>query len=281
MVSVKGGTNTLPESMDIGKLLPVLSGDGWRAEVREWLYWVLGVYETCALFGKGRDEQEGGGENVFLHVLRERELALDGGEWMDRIPKKGRGIVVANHPFGGADAIALAGICAKVRPDCKIMANAMSSDLPGTKRWTIPLQIMGEEGAAASNREAMVAALKLLREDGLLVVFPAGAVSRWQSKYGRVTDPEWSSHIARLATKTRSPVLPVRFFGRNPGWFEILGAIHPMLRAVLVVRVFLAAKGRSVKFRAGNMIPASALDGLDAVEATKVMREAVESIREP
>lgn len=271
----------LPSTMDIGQLIPALSGDGWRAVIRNTLHQILGIYETYALFARGRDQELAGGKNVFLNVLAEQGMPLDHGDLKNRIPAEGPVVVVANHPFGGADAIALTGICADARPDTRVLANAMSADLPGTSKWSIPLHIMGGEGSTSMNLQAMKSAMAHLRNGGVLVVFPAGAVSRWRNDIGRVADPEWSPHIARLAMKTAAPILPVRFFGKNSGWFEIIGAIHPLLRSSLIVRVFLMAQGKSVRFRAGDVIPADRLTPLTVQEATEMLRQAVEELPEP
>lgn len=281
---MSGGEETplLPASMDIAELVPSLAGDGWRSGLRETLHRVLGIYETYQLFSKARDVEEEGGENVFLGVLRKQRMVLDYGDLQERIPREGSVVIVANHPFGGADAIALTGVCAEYRPDTKVLANAMSSDLSGTAKWTIPLHIMGESGSTRMNRLAMKVSLDHLRSGGLLVVFPAGAVSRWRNDLARIADPEWSQHIARLVTKTSSPVLPVRFFGNNPLWFELLGTVHPMLRSALIVRTFLMCSGKSVRFRAGKLLMEKHLSAESTTEGvTQVMRNAVESIVEP
>lgn len=268
--------------MDIGELVPALAGGGWKARLREWLHRALGVYEVHALFSRARDAEAGGGMNVFLGVLDGRDMALDGGDIRARIPRNGPAVVVANHAFGGADAIALSGVCAEVRADTRVLANAMSADLPGTSKWTIPLHIMGETGATVMNRQAMKAALGHLRAGGLLVVFPAGAVSRWRNDLGRIADPEWSPHVARLARKAGAPVLPVRFFGRNPLWLELLGAVHPLLRSALIVRAFLVMRGNPVRFRAGGLLGAEELASVGtAGECTRLMRDAVESVDDP
>lgn len=209
-------------------------------------------------------------------------MKIDYGDFDQHIPETGPAIIVANHPFGGADAIGLSGLCISKRPDYQVLANAITAELPGTKKWTIPLQILGEDGAIHSNRTAMKGALALLRAGGILVVFPAGAVSRRRPELGRVADPAWTGHVARLSTKTGSPVLPVRFFGKNPPWFEILGVIHPLLRSAWILRVFLAAHGHRLRFRAGSMIEAGSLRELnDTDEMTESIRMAVESIHEP
>ena len=51
-------------------------------------------------------------------------------EDLDRIPKKGTLVVMANHPFGGIEGLILAKILKQVRPDVKIMANDLLHSIP-------------------------------------------------------------------------------------------------------------------------------------------------------
>jgi|TARA_B110000908_G_scaffold36539_1_gene43828 hypothetical protein len=45
------------------------------------------------------------------------EMKIDYGDFDQHIPETGPAIIVANHPFGGADAIGLSGLCISKRPD--------------------------------------------------------------------------------------------------------------------------------------------------------------------
>ena len=44
---------------------------------------------------------------------------------LERIPKKGPVVAVANHPFGLAEGIILGALLLRVRPDVKFLANSM------------------------------------------------------------------------------------------------------------------------------------------------------------
>jgi len=264
--------------MDVGVALPCLDRGGWRGSLKNSLNALLGMHQAYDVFQKAQLKRP---LNVFLGVIDEMQMTLEKNGLENEIPTSGAVIVIANHPFGGADAIALCGICIAQRPDTKVFANSITAELPGTADFSISLQILGENGATQTNRSAMKEALAHLRSGGVLVVFPAGAVSRWRNDLTQVADPQWSEHVARLAQKTETPVLPVKIFGRNPSWFEFFGVIHPIVRSALIVRVFLSSKSHKICIKAGKIIGFQELcEAGDASEATKMLREAVELIRE-
>ncbi len=265
--------------MDVATVLPSLDQPGWRGWLRDSLNFLLGLHQPYHIFQGALEKRP---TNVFLGVLEEMKMVMDHGPLDGKIPASGGAVMIANHPFGGADAIALSAFCIRKRPDTKILANAVTAELPGAEKWMIPLQILGQDGAIRSNRAAMKEAFTHLRSGGVLVVFPSGAVSRWRNDLARVADPEWSQHVARLATKTGAPVVPVKFFDRNPDWYEVLGALHPIMHTAMIVRVFLGSRGRTIRFRGGERIEADVLQKFaNTVDATDYLRNAVDAIGEP
>jgi putative hemolysin len=264
--------------LDLERFLPWLAGNGWRAAVRGGLERVLGLPQVRALLAE-LEERAARGEAPCEVFLELSGMQLEGDGVEAAIPRSGPLVVVANHPFGGADALALLTLCMRVRKDTRILANAEMSGIKALAEALIPLHILGDPGSERRNVAALRDGLRHLRGGGLLVVFPAGAVSHWQWKSGRVEDPPWPNHAARLIRKAEVPVLPVRFPGRNGAWFQALGAIHPLVRTALIPRAFLRVRGRTVGCEAGNCLEAGTLPGdIDAM--TSELRRAVEQVSE-
>ena len=94
------------------------------------------------------------------------------------IPDTGPVIVVANHPFGGGDALVLAHLLAARRKDMRMLANSLLVRMDAVEPWLIGVDPFGD-GATSSRRNIgpMKQALAHLRNGGCLGVFPAGEVS--------------------------------------------------------------------------------------------------------
>lgn len=163
-------------------------------------------------------------------------------------------IVVANHPFGGVEAMLFLHMLRQVRPDALVMANYLLQRVPEVADGILAVDPFAREHSAKSNIKAMRQALQHLRGGGVLGVFPSGTVSHWQMGQASVTDPEWSMHIAALIQRAAVPVLPVYFHGRNGWGFQLAGLIHPMLRTALLPRELLNKRGRSIKITVGRRI---------------------------
>jgi len=265
--------------IDLSKVVPALAGNGWRKSVRKLLEKLLGITAVRRLV---TDAARAKTHNVFGRCLEILDILVDSKgvpETILSLPKNSGAIIVANHPFGGADAIALCSLCAKHRPDdSKILANSAVYNAPKFPNYLLPLKILGEPDAARHNLKTLKNAAEHVENGGILGVFPAGGVSHYQSDQGRIADVPWSEHIARIALRSKVPVIPVKFFGKNPLWYQLLGSIHPLLKAAMIPRALLIMKHQTIKCRAGAVIHHETLASAD--DPTIFLRNSVYSIPE-
>lgn len=200
---------------------------------------------------------------------------------LELVPRSGAAIVVANHPFGGVDGIALATQLARRRPDVKLLANELLARIEELRPLLIFVDAFGGRDAAARNATGMREALRWLQEGHLLAVFPAGEVSSLSLCRRRVVDRAWNPAACRLAERTGAPLVPAHVVGRNRAWFQIAGLVHPRLRTALLPRELLAKRGAHVEVRFGAPVQVDALRALPAgIDATAHVRRRVDWLRE-
>lgn len=182
------------------------------------------------------------------------EIAVSDAD-LARIPKSGRVVVVANHPFGGIEGIILGALLRSVRPDVKLMANFLLKEVPDLQDSMIFVDPFDRKESAKINLKPLKECIRWLKEGGALGVFPAGEVSHIDIRRGGITDPDWSPTIGRLIQITESPALPVYFRGSNSFIFQVLGLVHPRLRTGMLPRELANKVNRVIEVRIGNLIP--------------------------
>jgi putative hemolysin len=178
-----------------------------------------------------------------------------------QIPPRGPAVVVANHPFGLLEPAILAAFLREIRPDIRFLANERLAGLPEIEPYLIPVRL---DAPRAANLAATRRALEFLLGGGLLVVFPAGAVSHFQWQQRASTDPAWSPAVARLIALAahrgvRAPTIPVYVPGSNSVAFHLAGLVHPRLRTALLARELFNKERREVELRIGRPVPADKL----------------------
>lgn len=196
----------------------------------------------------------------------------------EALPLEGPLIVVANHPYGAIEGLALIEKLSRMRPDLRVLANDVLARVPELAPALIPINPFGGKRATRSNRTGVRAAMEWLGSSGMLLIFPAGEVGHY--KLGRgVVDPEWSSAVARLARHTRATVLPLWIEGGNGPLFHLSGLIHPLLRTALLPRQLLGRQGQTLRIRGGMGVSADHLSRFGSDErVTRYLRERVELV---
>jgi putative hemolysin len=189
-----------------------------------------------------------------------------------RVPASGPLVVVANHPFGGVDGLALHALLRRIRPDVKLLGNYLLHRLPELRGTVIPVDPFGGAAAIRGSVSGLKAARRWLEAGGCLAVFPAGEVSHLQLGRVAITDPAWSPSVARLARRAGAAMLPVHFAGANGALFQLAGLVHPRLRTALLPRELLRRQATSIAVRVGRVVPAVRLASMDDDAATALLR---------
>jgi putative hemolysin len=201
-------------------------------------------------------------------LLKALDVDIDlQGSGLKEVPRAGKSaVVVANHPFGGLEAIVLAAVLGRVRPDVRFLANSLLASIPELRELIIPVNPFGGQEAKRTNVQGAKAALKWLGKGGMLCVFPAGEVAHWQMKSKTVTDPDWQINATRLIRRSGADVLPVFFPGCNTRSFHYAGLVHPRLRTALLPSQLLNKRGSRITVCPGRLIQSAVLRQLPSDE---------------
>ncbi len=139
-----------------------------------------------------------------------------------RIPREGKAIIVANHPLGGLDGLALMHVVGRVRNDIVFPVNDLLLNIPNLRGLFIPVN---KHGSNAANVRVFD---ETFSGDKMVLYFPAGLCSRKQK--GVICDTEWKKSIITKARKYQRDIIPVHISGRNSNFFYRLANIRKSLR---------------------------------------------------
>ena len=193
------------------------------------------------------------GADFAAHVLMKIgvEVQCDDDQ-LQNIPSEGAFIVVANHPYGGIESLALLSTIAKKRPDTMYMGNFLLKKIPNLEKCIIAVNPF-ENVKNSSSITGLKLTLKALEEGIPVAIFPAGEVSSFNFKTKEITDQEWHPVVGKIICKAGVPIVPIYFHGNNGFIFSILKSIHPMLQTSKLVSELFNKQGYVLRMTIGEV----------------------------
>lgn len=187
-----------------------------------------------------------------------------------RIPRNGRCVIVANHPTGIADGVALSDALLPLRSDLCFFANADALRVcPRFTEVLIPVEWMKERRSVEKSKLTLRLAQRALADERAVVIFPAGAPAR---RFGAVIkEPPWERSALTLARKHGAPLVPVHVAGPCSYLYHAFDLLSRELRNVTLFRELLNKAAKRYDLSVGPLIEPSALKG-DAEAATRRLR---------
>ena len=172
------------------------------------------------------------------------------------IPSSGRVMIVANHPLGALDGLALLKLVGEVRRDVRIIANDVLMHFDALQNLFLPVDNLGK----STRKQNIARIVDALQNDEAVIVFPAGEVSR--AGLTGIKDGRWNSGFIHFARKANAPILPVYLGGKNSPLFYGLSYLNKSMSTLMLAREMFNKHSVTLPVRIGEPIAFSQLDAL-------------------
>lgn len=240
--------------------------------IRPALYGLLGYRK--ALRWADEIKQIATGTDCFAYLDRVLDLRVTS-TGLDKVPRTGRTVIVANHPTGLADGSIVLAALKPIRTDIEIMANADACRInPRFAEVIIPVEWVQEKRSMPKTRETLRRTSASFANERALLIFPSGALA--QMRQGKLVDEPWHQTAVTLARKNKAPVTPLHVGGRNSWLYYTFCGINRELRDITLFRELLNKQGDKFHLTFGPQIPWEHLNG-DPQAVTDRLREYVET----
>ena len=196
----------------------------------------------------------------------------------ERIPVGGSPIIVANHPLGGPDGMALIAAVGKRRNDIKFPVNDFLMHLTPMHDVFVPIdKVHGNRNTASGINEAFAS-------HNALLYFPAGLCSRRTN--GEIKDLEWKPTVIKKATQHHRDIIPVHIEARNRRRFYTIANLRKRIgikfnfEMALLPGEMFAQRGNTFHMAIGEPIPWQHFDeSHTAKEWAAILRDEVYRLR--
>jgi putative hemolysin len=232
-----------------------------------WKRWAMHAIEDLSgrrrllpIYRAWRTEVAGKSPRMMTELLNMIGTTLDinntpAGSWPVTVAPDQPLVIVANHPFGIGDGIAVLALAEQLGRPYRILINSDFLRVPEIRHLALPIDFSETREAIRTNVESRNAARRLLREGVTIVVFPAGGVATADRLAGKAEELPWKTFTARMIQQAEAAVLPIYFEGQNGPLFHLASRYSLTVRLALMVselRKFIAA---TVPVHVGAVVP--------------------------
>lgn len=232
------------------------------------------------LYGIWRETIAPTGQRIFGRMLSliDMKISVEGAWPPEKVPD-GPLVVVANHPFGIGDGIAVLSLVEQLGRPFRVLIHKELLRIREMEPYSLPVDFSETREALKNNLEIRREAMRLIEEGTVIVVFPAGGVATAPKGFGRAEDLPWKMFPARLVKESGANVIPMHFDGQNGLMFHLVSRFSMTLRTALLIREFARQYGNTIRVQVGEIIPGSQLRSIDDRKAVlKRLHDAVFSL---
>ncbi len=205
--------------------------------------------------------------------LVDLRVSCSGYSWPPAVRDDEPLVLIANHPYGIADGIAILSLAEQLKRPYRILINKELLKVPEVRPIALPVDFEETEEALRTNLKTRQEALKLLGEGVTIVIFPSGGVATASKVFGRAQELPWKTFSAKLIRSARATVLPVYFEGQNSLLFHLVSRFSLSLRVSLLMREFRTILGQTILARIGKPIR------FEDIEGAKCKREMMDQLQ--
>lgn len=167
----------------------------------------------AALYDFWRRHVVPSGERVFSRMLELIDVRVrTTGQWPpEKLPDTPL-VIVANHPFGIGDGIAVLSLAEQLQRPFRLLK------IREMEPYSLPIDFSETKDALRNNMAVRHEAVRLLKDGVIIVVFPAGGVATAPKGFGRARDLPWKMFPARLVRDAKASVSQCTFPARTGGY---------------------------------------------------------------
>lgn len=257
----------------IAERAPRLTSSPLWPLLRPPLYALLG-YDKARRMADTIAGMGGGAALDHVSALLDLKVSVRG---LERVPRTGRLVVVANHPTGIADGVAVHDALKQVRPDVVFYANADAHRVCGQfDEVLIPVEWIEAKRTRDRMRLTLAMTREALEAERALMIFPAGRLAVKDAE-GLLTDPPWAASSVSIARKYDAPIVPIHVAGPWSTLFHLFDKRSQELRDITLFHELLNKSGRKFELIVGQPIDPASL-AADTGEATIALKRYVERV---
>lgn len=199
--------------------------------------------------------EKGGSKNIWELFTDKLELTpvFDKNQ-INKVPKEGPLVFIANHPYGVVDGVLFGLLVSKMRPKFKFLVHEVLCKDKDLNEFFLPISFDESKEAIRRNIESKKIALNEISQGNPVVIFPGGGVATAPRFWMKAQELEWKKFVAKLISQSKATVIPIYFPGQNSRLFQIVSNMSMDFRISMLLNEVRNKIGKTIKVEIGEPI---------------------------
>lgn len=187
------------------------------------------------------------------------------------VPAEGPVVILANHPTGMVDGLAVRQALKQVRTDLSYFANRDAVRIvPGFETIIVPVEWLSERRSPKRMRETLQSLHAAIKARRAIVTFPAGGMAKL-TIHGLKELP-WLPGAIKLIQKHDIPAIPVHIRARNSWVYYLFSLLHEELRDLTRFHEIRDKRNRTFELTFGPPLSQKQLSGPPEIIARQLQK---------
>ena len=200
------------------------------------------------------------------------------GKGLEHLPPAGQpAIIIANHPTGIADGVALWKWLGQKRSDLMVYGNRDTHRVTkGAYDFIVPVELVEGRQTREKTRETLEITRRCFDMGRTLIFFPSGRMSYVDWTRLRFRERAWKTSAIKMAMRYNLPVIPITIRSYNSLLFYFFSTFSEELRDICLFYELINKQGQQFKMTMGAPLDLSPYDHTDVDALTPMLQSYVE-----
>lgn len=228
----------------------------WRRWLMQSVEELSGRQKLLPIYKQWQEEYFDKAPDEIAQLLRLLDMPLSVRSGKLPVLKEGEGaVLIANHPFGIPDGLAMLALAESLGRPFKIFLNADLLKIPEVHKFALAVDFEPTKQALKTNLASRGEALEAIKRGEVIAIFPGGGVATAKFPLYRETEEfQWKTFAAKLIQTAKCPVVPIFFPGRNGFLFHFTSGFSTSLRLSLLISEFGKQMNKPIDISIGETI---------------------------
>lgn len=177
------------------------------------------------------------------------------------LKSEGSLIILANHPYGCIDSLALMHFLEKhLEDEWKIVSNKLLKNIEELRERVILVNPLAQGEEKKANLAGVKGMYKQLKYGKKLIMFPAARVSGWDDEISAVRDLPWTAHPLKLSKQFNAPILLLHINGQNSRKFLDIPPPQIIKRSMRLSKEIFLQKNKKIQISFSSLLQPETLN---------------------